>query len=204
MSAFLWQASVPSSASAMQGKGPGSVNLPQTMLSTAEIELKLGDKTGEQDSYLRAHNLASQAAEKYRKAMQGHIALTSRKQQSQSWWSKLFQQEAKQKVQASYNVTASGFTDNRVLFPLIMSFLPSHDAYDACLDCACLAVLIIVPDLSSVSLSCHVASFATLDDNDLCNWTHSILLAGTVCINDTLCEGRQGIGSGPREARQGA
>ena len=73
------------------------------MLSTAEIELKLGDKTGEKDSYLRAHNLASQAVEKYRKAMQGHAALNARKQQSQSWWSKLFQQEAKQKVQALAN-----------------------------------------------------------------------------------------------------
>lgn len=83
----------------MQGKGPGSISLPLTMLSTAEIELKLGDSTGKQDSYLRAHNLASQTIEKYRKAMQGFAAPNVNKQQSQSWWSKLFQQEEeKQKV----------------------------------------------------------------------------------------------------------
>ena len=92
------------------------------MLSTAEIELKLGDATGEQDSYLRAHNLASQAVEKHRKAMQGHAALSSRKQQTQSWWSKLFQQEAKQKVATSCGtITKTAETGNTsVVFTYFM------------------------------------------------------------------------------------
>lgn len=47
-------------------RSPLSHLLPLTMLRTAEVELKLGKKTGDRDSFLRAHNLAVQAIEKFK------------------------------------------------------------------------------------------------------------------------------------------
>ena len=76
-----------------QAKGPGAVMLPLTMLSTAEVELKLGDATGERDSYLRAHNLATQLTEKYKRAAKAFVSQQRGRQQSKGWFSKLFQEE---------------------------------------------------------------------------------------------------------------
>lgn len=74
------------------------------MVSTAGIELKLGDASGEKDAYLRAHNLASQAVEKYKLLMEWQEAIVLRKQQPKSWWSRLFEQETPHKVFALLDI----------------------------------------------------------------------------------------------------
>lgn len=74
------------------------MHLPLTMLSAAGIELRLGDSTKEQDCYLRAHNLASQAVEKYKAIMEGQKQAVRRKQQPRGWWLRLFEEEGNPKV----------------------------------------------------------------------------------------------------------
>ena len=66
----------------MQSKGANTNLIASLLLRTAEVELKIG----QQDSNLRAHNLARQAFDRNKAHWEALLAAKSRAKKSNSWW----------------------------------------------------------------------------------------------------------------------
>lgn len=89
----------------MCSKGEGARSkllVPGLLVNCADVELRIGDQTGQRDSFQRAHNLAQQATEHYRARWTKLVAIRSRRD-TRSWW----QRVGKSQEAAEIEVTPS-------------------------------------------------------------------------------------------------